>query len=68
MKAHALVPQDVSLKKLDEMSMMPSLTDFPDEGEVLVLALLPRQFRNTGAALGSRMEAESYMFPRSAQI
>ena len=69
MKAHALVPQDVSLKSSyyedeydDELDGLS-----PDEArEVLIARLIAyKQFRNAGAALGSRMEAESYMFPRS---
>lgn len=69
MKAHALVPQDVSLKSSydedeydDELDGLSS-----DEArEVLIARLIAyKQFRNAGAALGSRMEAESYMFPRS---
>ena len=69
MKAHALVPQDVSLKNSyyedeydDELDGLS-----PDEArEVLIARLIAyKQFRNAGAALGSRMEAESYMFPRS---
>ena len=69
MKAHALVPQDVSLKSSygedeydDELDGLS-----PDEArEVLIARLIAyKQFRNAAAALGSRMEAESYMFPRS---
>ena len=69
MKAHALVPQDVSLKKsYDEDEYDDELDGLsPDEArEVLIARLIAyKQFRNAGAALGSRMEAESYMFPRS---
>lgn len=69
MKAHALVPQDVSLKSsLDEDEYDDELDGLsPDEArEVLIARLIAyKQFRNAGAALGSRMEAESYMFPRS---
>lgn len=69
MKAHALVPQDVSLKSsFDEDEYDDELDDLsPDEArEVLIARLIAyKQFRNAGAALGSRMEAESYMFPRS---
>ena len=69
MKAHALVPQDVSLKSsYDEDEYDDELDGLsPDEArEVLIARLIAyRQFRNAGAALGSRMEAESYMFPRS---
>ena len=70
MKAHALVPQDVSLKSsYDEDEYDDELDGLsPDEArEVLIARLIAyKQFRNAGAALGSRMEAESYMFPRSA--
>lgn len=69
MKAHALVPQDVSLKSsFDEDEYDNELDGLsPDEArEVLIARLIAyKQFRNAGAALGSRMEAESYMFPRS---
>lgn len=69
MKAHALVPQDVSLKSsYDEDEYDDELDGlFPEEArEVLIARLIAyKQFRNAGAALGSRMEAESYMFPRS---
>ena len=69
MKAHALVPQDVSLKSsYDEDEYDDELDGLsPDEArEVLIARLIAyKQFRNAGAALGSRMEAESHMFPRS---
>ena len=69
MKAHALVPQDVSLKSsYDEDEYDDELDGLsPDEArEVLIARLIAyKQFRNAGAVLGSRMEAESYMFPRS---
>ena len=69
MKAHALVPQDVSLiSSYDEDEYDDELDGLsPDEArEVLIARLIAyKQFRNAGAALGSRMEAESYMFPRS---
>ena len=69
MKAHALVPQDVSHKSsYDEDEYDDELDGLsPDEArEVLIARLIAyKQFRNAGSALGSRMEAESYMFPRS---
>ena len=69
MKAHALVPQEVSLKSsYDEDEYDDELDGLsPDEArEVLIARLIAyKQFRNAGAALSSRMEAESYMFPRS---
>lgn len=69
MKAHALVPQDVSLKSSYDKDEYDDELDglSPDEArEVLIARLIAyKQFRNAGAALGSRMEAESYMFPRS---
>ena len=69
MKAHALVPQDVSLKSsYDEDEYDDELDGLsPDEAREVIIARLIayKQFRNAGAALGSRMEAESYMFPRS---
>ena len=69
MKAHALVPQDVSLRSsYDEDEYDDELDGLsPDEArEVLIARLIAyKQFRNAGAALGNRMEAESYMFPRS---
>ena len=72
MKAHALVPQDISLKNsYDEDEYDDELDGLsPDEArEVLIARLIAyKQFRNAGAALGSRMEAESYMFPRSVGL
>ena len=69
MKAHALVPQEISLNSsFDEDEYDDELDGLsPDEArEVLIARLIAyKQFRNAGAALGSRMEAESYMFPRS---
>ena len=59
MKAHALVPQDVSLKSsYDEDEYDDELDGLsPDEArEVLIARLIAyKQFRNAGAALGSRM-------------
>ena len=64
-----MVPQDISLKSsYDEDEYDDELDGLsPDEArEVLIARLIAyKQFRNAGAALGSRMEAESYMFPRS---
>lgn len=69
MKAHALVPQDVSLKSSydeDEYDDELDGLSLDEAREVLIARLIAyKQFRNAGAALGSRMEAESYMFPRS---
>lgn len=72
MKAAALVPEgDVTLTQhageedLDEEDDLAGLS--PDEArEVLIARLITyKQFRNAGAALGSRMEAESRMVPRT---
>ena len=69
MKAHALVPQETMLKSSYEDEEFEDELDglSPDEArEVLIARLIAyKQFRNAGSALGSRMEAESFMFPRS---
>ena len=72
MKAAALVPEvgvtrspHDAQDELDEEDDLAGLS--PDEArEVLIARLITyKQFRNAGAALGSRMEAESRMVPRT---
>ncbi|SER61663.1 segregation and condensation protein A [Parafannyhessea umbonata] len=71
MKASSLVPtHDVgSSHAVDEDDEDDDLSDLsPDEArEVLIARLIAyKQFRNAAAALGSRMEAEGRMEPRTA--
>lgn len=69
-KSASLVPEDFHVKPDleddDEEDELAGLT--ADEArEVLIARLIAyKQFRNAGAALGSRMEAESRMHPRTA--
>lgn len=72
MKAAALVPEGslapsarAGEEEMDDEDDLAGLT--PDEArEVLIARLITyKQFRNAGAALGSRMEAESRMVPRT---
>ena len=67
-KAASLVPDDKPQRPLDdeEEDDLADLT--PDQArEVLIARLIAyKQFRNAGAALGSRMEAEALMEPRTA--
>lgn len=68
-KAASLVPEDGARRKRDEDDEDDPLDGLTaDEArEVLVARLLAyKQFRNAGAALGARMEAESRMHPRTA--
>lgn len=66
-KAASLVPDDKPQRPLDdeEDDDLADLT--PDQArEVLIARLIAyKQFRNAGAALGSRMEAEALMEPRT---
>ncbi|EPD78076.1 ScpA family protein [Atopobium sp. oral taxon 199] len=72
MKAAALVPEGVSSRASsddgedDDADLLQNLS--PDEArEVLIARLIAyKQFRNAGAALGMRAEAEKLMFARSA--
>ncbi len=67
MKAAALVPDEPQRpRRQDDEDDLASLS--PDEArEVLIARLIAyKQFRNAAAALGSRMEAESLMEPRTA--
>ena len=69
MKAASLVPQDGPRARetdVDEDDDLEGLS--PDEvREVLIARLIAyKQFRNAAAALGSRMEAEGRMMPRTA--
>lgn len=71
MKAASLVPQDGPRARetdVDEDDDLEGLS--PDEvREVLIARLIAyKQFRNAAAALGSRMEAEGRMMPRTAEI
>ena len=69
MKASALVPEDASLRvdkgDDEDEDLFEGLS--PDEArEVLIARLIAyKQFRNAGAALGARAEAEKRMFARS---
>lgn len=70
-KAASLVPRDSALKKQDEgfdeeEDDISGLS--PDEArEVLIARLIAyKQFRNAGLALGTRMENEARMHPRTA--
>lgn len=67
-KAASLLPDDKPQRPLDdeEEDDLADLT--PDQArEVLIARLIAyKQFRNAGAALGSRMEAEALMEPRTA--
>ncbi len=67
MKAASLVPSEPQRRVIDpEEDDLANLS--PDEArEALVERLIAyKQFRNAGAALASRMEAESLMMPRTA--
>lgn len=71
MKAAALVPNEPqrARKEEEEEDDEDDLANLsPDEArEVLIARLIAyKQFRNAAAALGSRMEAESLMEPRTA--
>lgn len=68
MKAASLVPEQVVTRPIDELEEDDLQNLSPDEArEVLVSRLVAyKQFRNAGAALGSRMEAEALMHPRTA--
>lgn len=66
-KAASLVPDDdVRTASVDEDDDLANLT--PDQArEVLIARLIAyKQFRNVAMALGSRMEAEALMEPRTA--
>ena len=68
-KAASLVPDDKPQRPLDDDDEDDDLADLtPDQArEVLIARLIAyKQFRNAGAALGSRMEAEALMEPRTA--
>ena len=68
MKAASLVPSEPARRPLEDLEE-DDLSDLsPEEArEVLVARLIDyKKFRNAGAALGSRMEAESLMHPRTA--
>lgn len=68
MKAASLVPAEQVRRPLDELEEDDLQNLSPDEArEVLVQRLIAyKQFRNAGAALGSRMESASLMHPRTA--
>lgn len=66
-KAASLIPQEkITATDWDEEDDLADLS--PDEArEVLVARLMVyKQFRNAASALGTRMEAESHMHPRTA--
>lgn len=66
-KASSLVPDDGPARPADDEEDDDLLDLSPDEArEVLVGRLIAyKQFRNAGAALGARMEAEARMHPRT---
>jgi segregation and condensation protein A len=68
MKAASLVPSEPVRRPLDDLEEDELANLSQDEArEVLVDRLVTyKQFRNAGAALGSRLEAESLMLPRTA--
>lgn len=69
MKAAALVPEGDGRRAVDEDDIDDSLANLtPDEArEVLVARLIAyKQFRNAGAALAARAEAEELWHPRTA--
>ena len=68
MKAASLVPAEPMRRPLEDLEEDDLESLSPDEArEVLVARLVAyKQFRNAGASLGSRMEAESLMVPRTA--
>ena len=68
MKAASLVPREAIRPQADPDEDDDLATLTPDEArEALVERLVAyKQFRNAGAALASRMEAESLMLPRTA--
>lgn len=68
MKAASLVPAEPVRRPLDELEEDELADLSPDEArEVLVERLIAyKQFRNAGAALGSRMDSEALMLPRTA--
>lgn len=68
MKAASLVPAEPMRRPLEDLEEDDLENLSPDEArEVLVARLVAyKQFRNAGASLGSRMEAESLMVPRTA--
>ncbi len=67
-KAASLVPTESARRPLDDFEDEDLANLSPDEArEVLVERLVAyKQFRNAGTSLGSRMEAESLMHPRTA--
>lgn len=68
MKAASLVPSEPVRRPLEDLEEDELANLTPDEArEVLVARLIDyKKFRNAGASLGSRMEAESLMLPRTA--
>lgn len=68
MKAASLVPAEPVRRPLEDLEEDELANLSPDEArEVLVARLVAyKQFRNAGLALGSRLEAESLMLPRTA--
>ena len=67
MKAASLVPDDVRPLPVDDMDDELADMSADEAREELVRRLVAyKQFRNAAAALGSRMEAESLMVPRTA--
>lgn len=67
-KAASLVPSEAVRRPIDDVDDEDLANLSADEArEVLVERLMAyKQFRNAGAALGSRMDSESLMLPRTA--
>lgn len=65
MKAASLVPNHTQEKVQDDLDDEFSGLSADETREVLIARLIAyKQFRNAGAALGGRMEAEARMYPR----
>lgn len=66
-KAASLVPEDVPVRSDDEDEDDLADLSADEAREVLIARLIAyKQFRNAAAALGSRMEAQARMHPRTA--
>nr|WP_073294747.1 ScpA family protein [Parolsenella massiliensis] len=66
-KAASLVPEDAPVRSDDEDEDNLADLSADEAREVLIARLIAyKQFRNTAAALGSRMEAQARMHPRTA--
>ena len=66
-KAASLVPEDAPVRSDDEDEDDLADLSADEAREVLIARLIAyKQFRNAAAALGSRMEAQARMHPRTA--